>query len=183
MTISDFLKSNTALATGAVILPNLGGWAGAFITKKNIKPWYEGLKSPTCKPPNYVFGPVWTTLYCGIGYASYLVYKQGGGFGGAAKFPLTLYAAQLALNWAWTPIFFHLHELKWVNNWIIEIIDMIYFREVRSCRRLFGCQFNKYFFIFTQIYSFSYLVFTESCWDCWTNSLCSCNRCFLLFHR
>lgn len=122
MTICDFLKSNSAIASGAIILPNLGGWAGAFITKKNIKPWYETLNAPTCKPPNYVFGPVWTSLYCGMGYASYLVYKQGGGFSGAAKFPLALYAAQLAMNWAWTPIFFHFHELKWVKILISLII-------------------------------------------------------------
>lgn len=113
--ITKFLQSERTIAAGAIILPNIGGWAGGFITKSNIKPWYEGLKAPAWAPPSAVFGPVWTTLYCGMGYASYVVYNKGGGFSGAAKLPLSLYAAQLALNWAWTPIFFHYHEMKWVN--------------------------------------------------------------------
>lgn len=116
MTLSEVLNKPCVQIAGAVILPNVGGWANAAITKNNIKSWFEGLKHPTFRPPNYVFGPVWTALYSSMGYASYVVWKQGGGFGGAAKYPLMLYGAQLAANWAWSPIFFHYHELKWVSG-------------------------------------------------------------------
>lgn len=116
MPFKDYLSKPAVQIAGAVVLPNIGGVANGIITSRNIKSWFDGLNHPSFRPPNYVFGPVWTTLYCGMGYGSYLVYKQGGGFSGPAKFPLMLYGAQLALNWAWSPIFFHYHELKWVRK-------------------------------------------------------------------
>jgi len=96
-------------AVGATLLPFLGAVPGSIVTRKNIKGWYEHIKRPDWRPPNWAFGPVWTALYAGMGYASYLVYRDGGR---AAGTPLALYASQLALNWAWTPVFFGLHNVK-----------------------------------------------------------------------
>ncbi|XP_015904866.1 translocator protein 2 [Parasteatoda tepidariorum] len=96
----------------AIALPHVGGILTAFLTRKEIKGYYEKLKLPSWRPPNYVFGPVWTTLYTGMGYASYLVYRDGGMCdpNGAAQLPLRLYYLNLALNWSWSIIFFKLHK-------------------------------------------------------------------------
>ncbi|XP_037821405.1 translocator protein [Lucilia sericata] len=139
--MSDILK-----IAGAVVLPNLGGIAGGFVTKKNIKPWYETLKHPSFRPPNWLFAPMWTALYSGMGYASYLVWKDGGGFSGDAKLPLIVYGSQLALNWAWSPIFFGQHNLK---GGLIDIIALT--ATASTCGVLFyninkvaGCIFIPY---------------------------------------
>ncbi|KAG5679341.1 hypothetical protein PVAND_008913 [Polypedilum vanderplanki] len=117
---SCFEKPAVQIAT-AILIPNLGGWISGIQTKKQIKGWYETLVLPKCRPPNWVFPIAWTSLYTTMGYASYIVWKQGHGFDGPAHFPLILYGAQLALNFAWTPIFFVKHELKWS---FVEIIAL-----------------------------------------------------------
>ncbi|XP_059152397.1 translocator protein-like [Physella acuta] len=97
----------------AMLIPNVGGFVGGLAVKGNIKTWFDHLKLPSWRPPTWLFGPVWTTLFCCMGYASYLVWRDGGGFGGDAALPLTAYCTQLAINWVWAPIFFGTRNLKW----------------------------------------------------------------------
>ncbi|OWA53050.1 putative Translocator protein [Hypsibius exemplaris] len=94
----------------AVVVPNIGGILGALLIAKDIKTWYNKLKKPSWSPPNWIFGPAWTTLYICMGISSWMIYKSGGGFGGKAGFPLVLYGTQLVLNWLWSPIFFKAHR-------------------------------------------------------------------------
>lgn len=72
-------------------------------------PWYAALAKPPWNPPSWVFGPVWTVLYVGIAVAGWLIWRRGGM--GAQRVPLTLFCVQLALNAAWTPLFFGLRNL------------------------------------------------------------------------
>lgn len=70
--------------------------------------WYERLRKPSWRPPNRLFAPVWTVLYAMIAVSGWLVWREAG-FAGAAL-PLAVYALQLLLNAAWTPLFFGLHR-------------------------------------------------------------------------
>jgi len=70
--------------------------------------WYDLLAKPSWRPPNWLFAPVWTVLYLMIAVSGWLVWRETGVAG--AKLPLTVYAIQLVLNAAWTPIFFGLHR-------------------------------------------------------------------------
>ncbi|XP_046667190.1 translocator protein-like [Homalodisca vitripennis] len=96
---------------GAIALPHLGASLSVRFVG-DWKPWYDSLKRPSWTPPGSVIGSVWTCLYTGMGYASYLVWKEGGGFNGPAQIPLAMYGTQLALNFAWSPLFFGKHALK-----------------------------------------------------------------------
>ena len=62
---------------------------------------YQSLQQPAWAPPSWLFGPVWTVLYVMIAVSGWLVWRRTGW-----TTALTVYAAQLALNAAWTPIFF-----------------------------------------------------------------------------
>jgi tryptophan-rich sensory protein len=68
--------------------------------------WYAALNKPPWNPSAWIFGPAWTALYTMMAVAAWLVWRRGGW--AVQRGPLTLYFVQLALNAAWTPIFFGL---------------------------------------------------------------------------
>ena len=70
--------------------------------------WYERLKKPAWRPPNRLFAPVWTVLYVMMAIAGWLIWRQAGFVG--AGVALAVYALQLVINAAWTPLFFGLRR-------------------------------------------------------------------------
>ncbi|KAL4458998.1 hypothetical protein ABPG75_013863 [Micractinium tetrahymenae] len=98
---------NALSLAASVGVPLLGGMAIGFSIAPEIKSWYPKLKKPSWNPPNWLFGPTWSVLYVAMGVAAHRVWQAGGG-----PLPLGLYAAQLALNFAWSPLFFKAHNLK-----------------------------------------------------------------------
>jgi tryptophan-rich sensory protein len=78
---------------------------GSIATAPNIPGWYATLTKPSWNPPSWIFGPVWTTLYISMAVAAWLVWRQGGLW----QWALALFAVQLALNAAWSWLFFGLH--------------------------------------------------------------------------
>lgn len=92
----------------------LTGWIAACFAASAIGAffmpgeWYAGLSKPAWNPPNWIFGPVWTALYLMMAVAAWRIWRLGG-FGGQRR-PLVLFFIQLALNAAWSPLFFGLKE-------------------------------------------------------------------------
>lgn len=93
----------------SVAIPLVGGIGLGMLTQKEVTGWYKKLKKPSWTPPGWLFGPMWTVLYACMGTASWLVWKEGGF--SAQALPLGVYALQLALNFAWSPLFFIGHEI------------------------------------------------------------------------
>ena len=81
---------------------------GGLATTPNIPHWYAGLVMPSWTPPGWIFGPVWSILYLSMAVAAWLVWRKIGLRGAAT--PMTLFAVQLALNAAWSWLFFGLHN-------------------------------------------------------------------------
>lgn len=86
---------------------------GALSTAPSIPTWYATLNRPSFNPPNYLFAPVWTTLYGIMAIAAWLIWRtpREGPTASRRLDGLMLFALQLALNALWTPIFFSLHNL------------------------------------------------------------------------
>ncbi len=81
---------------------------GGYWTSLGLGAWYEGLRKPSWTPPNRVFGPVWTALYAAMAVAAWLVWRRRGTHRVALS--LGLFGLQLAMNLAWSGLFFALRS-------------------------------------------------------------------------
>lgn len=68
-------------------------------------PWYEGLKKPWWRPPNWLFAPAWAVLFVMIAFSGWYAWREAG-FGLA----LAVYGVQLVLNFLWSAFFFGLRR-------------------------------------------------------------------------
>ncbi|MFM7806851.1 MAG: TspO/MBR family protein [Planctomycetota bacterium] len=92
---------------GFVLLCVVGGAASGLVTPPDG--WYWRLAKPSWTPPPWLFGPVWTLLYLMMGVSAWMLWRRRAMPGG--RLATGLFFAQLALNFAWTPLFFGLHAL------------------------------------------------------------------------
>jgi benzodiazapine receptor len=95
--------------TCSIIICQLAGVVGSIFTISAIPTWYASLNKPWFTPPNWLFGPVWLTLYTLMGISLYLVWSKG--FKKKkAKIALGIFAIQLGLNALWSFLFFGLQS-------------------------------------------------------------------------
>jgi len=73
-------------------------------TKTEARLWYREQRKSPLNPPDKVFAPVWLTLYTLVGVAGYRVWRAPRS--SKRETALRLWVVQLALNTAWSPIFF-----------------------------------------------------------------------------
>jgi translocator protein len=111
-----------------------GGALIGLSTQGGDSPWYASLDKPSWTPPGWLFGPVWTTLYTAMGVAAWLVSREGGWR--QQRWPLTVFLAQLAVNFAWSPLFFGLRQITWalvdiVVLWVLIVVTIRLFARVK----------------------------------------------------
>jgi len=102
-------RQSLAALAAAVLLPLAIGALGGLATSTSVRTWYPTLVRPAYAPPSWIFAPVWTVLYVMMGVASWLVWREG--FARPdVRSALALYGVQLALNLAWSWLFFGLRQ-------------------------------------------------------------------------
>jgi len=90
----------------------LAAGAGSLATTSSVDGWYATINKPTWNPPNWIFGPVWSSLFLMMGIAVWLVWKRSGIK--QAKLALGWFAFHLILNVLWSVLFF-VPYLLWVS--------------------------------------------------------------------
>jgi len=91
-------------AAAIAIVPVVAAWlAGTLATFSNLDPWYAGLVKPDFSPPNWVFAPVWISLYFLMMFAVYRILRSEHQ---SRQLALTAFLLQLLLNAAWSWLFF-----------------------------------------------------------------------------
>jgi len=100
------VKIFVGVSVGIILCLSIGGLSG-YITRGAIPIWYAGLEKPFFTPPNWLFAPVWTTLYCLMGIAAGWVWSRGSHHRWV-KTALYHFIAQLVVNALWSIVFFGL---------------------------------------------------------------------------
>ena len=93
---------------------------GSIWTSSSVSTWYADLRKPSFNPPNWIFAPVWSTLYFLMALSAWLVWRRAGWSG--AGFALVLFFVQLALNVIWSGLFFGLRRTEMA---LIEIVLLL----------------------------------------------------------
>ena len=108
--MSDQRSRHPAALVGFIGAAFVAGAIGSWATYRNVREWYPSLVKPAWNPPNWLFAPVWTTLYVLMGVAIWRAWRAGG----PAASPLVrVYFVQLLLNALWSVLFFGLKQPAW----------------------------------------------------------------------
>lgn len=97
----------------------LGTVAGRLANSGYDNAWFAALQKPDIMPPGWLFGAAWGVLYILLGLAIAIVLNARGARG--RRLAITLFVAQLLLNFSWSPTFFALHK---IDTALIIIVAM-----------------------------------------------------------
>lgn len=127
-------RSYAVLGLFLIIVLSVG-----FTIGLTIRPgaWYAVLIRPSFTPPNWLFGPAWSLIYVLIAIAGWRIFLSKGIHSRA----FGLWVMQMLLNWAWTPVFFGLHQigggLVVIVALLMTVIAFIIFARDRVARWCF----------------------------------------------
>jgi tryptophan-rich sensory protein len=101
----------------SILLPLSVGAISGMLTAKAIPEWYATLNQPSFNPPDWIFGPVWTTLYIILGISFFLIWNLEAGK--ERNQAIGIFLVQLLLNFGWSFCFFY---FKMIGLALVEIV-------------------------------------------------------------
>ena len=132
--VADRDWKKIALVTVPAIV--LAGSASGWLSNSGYEnDWFLSLMKPPFMPPAWAFPVAWTTLYTLMGVAVAMILAVPPS--SERRIALTLFWAQLALNYAWSPIFFAAHDVKLGEAVILVMLVValaasVLFRRIRT---------------------------------------------------
>lgn len=140
-TMNKYVKILVFMATCIAV-----GYVSGTATQSSVLSWFPTLVKPSFNPPSWVFGPVWSLLYCMMGIAAGLVWHRIDREPEAVRKALLFFAIQLALNALWSVLFFGLRNPLLAFVEIIVLWLMIYetYLKFRSIDKIAGYLFIPY---------------------------------------
>ena len=103
---SNLWKPILVAAAAALFVAMLGG------LMTDIGSWYQALEQPAWKPPDWAFGPVWTTIFSLAAAAGVLGWRRAPSRNDRERM-LVLFALNAFLNVFWSLLYFRLHRPDW----------------------------------------------------------------------
>lgn len=117
--------SRNAIRTALVTVPpilGVGFLMGRLSNSGDGNAWFDALAKPAAMPPGWVFGAAWSLLYVLLGIAVALAWAAPPSRARSAG--LGLFAVQLALNFAWSPMFFAWHQVGFALGMILAMLAL-----------------------------------------------------------
>ncbi len=111
------------------------GLLGGIFTATEIETWFVQLNKPSWNPPNWLFAPVWTTLYLLMGIAFYMIWKSPAS--STKRAAIVIFIIQFILNFAWSYIFFNQHKIGLafadiILLWLCIFITIVVFSRINK---------------------------------------------------
>jgi tryptophan-rich sensory protein len=131
-------RSTAAQAAGLLgffLLTAAAAALGSVVTIPNVDSWYAQLRKPPWTPPSWLFGPVWSLLYALMAVAAWMVWRRPDVDPQARRNALGCWGFQLALNAAWSWLFFGFQKpglafVELISLWLLILATLISFARI-----------------------------------------------------